>query len=134
MMADCILYGRIVTGFTFAFMLQNVFQTFLIAAERPNLGLLITLAAGVTNMVLDALFVAVFRLGYCGRCHCNRHQPDCRRRTAPDVLPAAKSSPLRLRPDEVRSAAPSAIVRQRLIRADEQHFLLADWDAVQFHS
>ena len=33
MMADCILYGRIVTGFTFAFMLQNVFQSFFIAAE-----------------------------------------------------------------------------------------------------
>ena len=36
MMADCILYGRIVTGFTFAFMLQNVFQSFFIAAEKPR--------------------------------------------------------------------------------------------------
>ena len=53
MMADCVLYGRIVTGFTVAFMLQNVFQSFLIAA-------------GVTNMVLDALFVGVFRWGVAG--------------------------------------------------------------------
>mgnify|MGYP000797230057 CR=1 FL=1 len=53
MMADCILYGRIVTGFTFAFMLQNVFQSFFIAAEKPRLGLFVTVAAGVTNMVLD---------------------------------------------------------------------------------
>ena len=37
MMADCVLYGRIVTGFTVTFMLQNVFQSFLIAAEKPKL-------------------------------------------------------------------------------------------------
>ena len=67
MMADCILYGRIVvTGFTFAFMLQNVFQSFFIAAEKPRLGLFVTVAAGVTNMVLDALFIAVFNWGVAG--------------------------------------------------------------------
>ena len=66
MMADCILYGRIVTGFTFAFMLQNVFQSFFIAAEKPRLGLTVTVAAGVTNMVLDALFIAVFNWGVAG--------------------------------------------------------------------
>ena len=66
MMADCILYGRIVTGFTFAFMLQNVFQSFFIAAEKPRLGLFVTVAAGVTNMVLDALFIAVFDWGVAG--------------------------------------------------------------------
>ena len=66
MLADCVLYGRIVTGFTFAFMLQNVFQSFFIAAEKPQLGLKVTVAAGVTNMVLDALFVAVFRWGVAG--------------------------------------------------------------------
>ena len=60
MIDDCVLYGRIVTGFTFAFMLQNVFQSFFIAAEKPRLGLIVTVAAGVTNMVLDALFIAVF--------------------------------------------------------------------------
>ena len=66
MMADCILYGRIVTGFTFAFMLQNVFQSFFIAAEKPRLGLFVTVAAGITNMVLDALFIAVFDWGVAG--------------------------------------------------------------------
>ena len=66
MMADCVLYGRIVTGFTFAFMLQNVFQSFFIAAEKPRLGLFVTVAAGVTNMVLDALFIGVFRWGTAG--------------------------------------------------------------------
>lgn len=66
MMADCILYGRIVTGFTVAFMLQNVFQSFLIAAEKPKLGLLATVLAGVTNMVLDAIFITVFKWGVVG--------------------------------------------------------------------
>lgn len=66
MMADCILYGRIVTGFTVAFMLQNVFQSFLIAAEKPKLGLLATVLAGVTNMALDAIFIIVFKWGVAG--------------------------------------------------------------------
>ena len=66
MIDDCVLYGRIVTGFTFAFMLQNVFQSFFIAAEKPRLGLIVTVAAGVTNMVLDALFIAVFNWGAAG--------------------------------------------------------------------
>ena len=66
MIPDCVLYGRIVIAFTGAFMLQNVFQSFLIAAEKPKLGLAATVAAGVTNMVLDALFVAVFHWGIAG--------------------------------------------------------------------
>lgn len=66
MLEDCVLYGRIVNAFTAAFMLQNVFQSFLIAAEKPKLGLAATVAAGVMNMVLDALFVAVFHWGIAG--------------------------------------------------------------------
>ncbi len=66
MMADCVLYGRIVIGFTTAFMLQNVFQSFLIAAEKPRLGLAATVAAGVTNMVLDGVLVGLFRWGVAG--------------------------------------------------------------------
>ena len=45
MMEDCVLYGRIVFCFITTFMLQNVFQSFLIAAERPKLGLLATISA-----------------------------------------------------------------------------------------
>ena len=66
MLPDCILYGRIVLAFNTAYMLQNVFQSFLIAAEKPKLGLWVTVAAGVTNMVLDALFMAVFHWGVAG--------------------------------------------------------------------
>ncbi len=66
MMEDCVVYGRVVVAFTAAFMLQNVFQTFLSTAEKPKLGLFYTVAAGVTNMALDALFIAVFRWGVAG--------------------------------------------------------------------
>lgn len=66
MLDDCVLYGRIVTGFTVTFMLQNVFQSFLIAAEKPKMGFSVTIAAGVTKMVLDALFVGAFGWGVAG--------------------------------------------------------------------
>ena len=66
MIADCVSYGTVSILFTVTFMLQNVFQSFLIAAEKPKLGLFYTVAAGVTNMALDALFVAVFRWGVVG--------------------------------------------------------------------
>jgi len=63
---DCVVYGRIVVGFTFSFMLQNVFQSFFIAAEKPKLGLYTTVAAGLANIILDWLFIAVFNMGVAG--------------------------------------------------------------------
>lgn len=66
MIEDCVLYGRVVLCFNTAFMLQSVFQTFLATAEKPKLGLAATVAAGVINMALDALFVAGFRWGVAG--------------------------------------------------------------------
>ena len=66
MLPECVLYGRIVLAFNAAFMLQNVFQAFLVTAERPHMGLYVTVAAGVTNMALDALFIAVFKWGVAG--------------------------------------------------------------------
>ena len=66
MLDNCITYGRILRFTLPAFMLQYGFQSFLITAERPQLGLLFTVAAGVTNMILDWLFIAVLRLGLIG--------------------------------------------------------------------
>lgn len=63
MLECCVSYGRIVILAQPAFMLQNLFQSFFIVAEKPKLGLCVTILAGVTNIVLDALFVAVFKLG-----------------------------------------------------------------------
>ena len=66
MIEDCVIYSRLVFLFNTTFMLQNVFQTFLATAEKPKLGLLTTVAAGITNMTLDALFIAVFKWGVAG--------------------------------------------------------------------
>lgn len=66
MINDCVTYGRVVLSFNAAFMLQNVFQSFFVAAQKPNYGLYTTLAAGVTNMVLDALFIGGFNMGVAG--------------------------------------------------------------------
>lgn len=66
MLRYCVLYGQILLPTMFAFILQNEFQAFMIVAEKPQLALWITVAAGVTNIVLDALFVAVFKWGLAG--------------------------------------------------------------------
>lgn len=66
MLTECVIYGRTVLFFNTAFMLQNVFQSFLITAEKPKLGLWATVAAGLSNMVLDALFIAGFHWGVAG--------------------------------------------------------------------
>ena len=62
----CVLYGRILLFALPAFMLQTEFQTFFVTAEKPELGFKITIAAGVANMVLDWLLVAVFPFGLAG--------------------------------------------------------------------
>lgn len=66
MIGDCVVYGRTTLLFNTAFMLQNVFQTFLSTAEKPKLGLAATVTAGITNIILDALFIAVFQWGVAG--------------------------------------------------------------------
>ena len=66
MLEDCVLYGKILLPSMFAYILQNEFQAFMIVAEKPQMGLLVTVAAGVTNILLDALFVAVFKWGLLG--------------------------------------------------------------------
>lgn len=66
MLDNCVIYGRIILMALPAFMLQYEFQSFFVTAEKPQLGLYVTVAAGVTNMVLDALFVAVIPMGLVG--------------------------------------------------------------------
>ena len=61
-----VLYTRTLVPALTAFMLQSIFQSFLIAAEKPQLGLALTLAAGFTNIILDALFVGLFKWGVTG--------------------------------------------------------------------
>lgn len=60
MLDNCVTYGRIILIALPAFILQYEFQSFFVTAGKPQLGLAVTVSAGVTNIVLDALFVAVF--------------------------------------------------------------------------
>lgn len=62
----CVTYGRIILCALPMFMLQNMFGVFFITAEKPQLGLYMTVISGVMNMVLDAVLVAVFSLGIVG--------------------------------------------------------------------
>ena len=64
--SNCIIYGRTVFFMMTGLFLQNAFQSFLVVAEKPKLGLAVTLLAGFTNMFLDFLFVYVLRLGVFG--------------------------------------------------------------------
>ena len=61
---DCITYGRILMcSLPFA-VLQYLFQSFCVAAEKPRFGLLVIVSAGVTNMVLDAVLVMLLPQEY----------------------------------------------------------------------
>lgn len=66
MLDNCVTYGRIILIALPAYMLQYEFQSFFVTAEKPQMGLVVTIAAGVTNIVLDALFVAIFDWGLVG--------------------------------------------------------------------
>jgi len=66
LLPHCVTYGRIILIALPVMMLQYTFQGFLIAAEKPQISMYITVAAGVTNIVLDALFVGLFRWGLAG--------------------------------------------------------------------
>lgn len=66
LLTNCVLYARITLLSMPAFMLQNVFQSFFVTAEKPKLGLGVIVIAGVTNMVLDFLLVGVFQIGLAG--------------------------------------------------------------------
>lgn len=61
---NCVVYGRIVLCALPFVVLQHLFQSFLVAAEMPRLGLVVTVAAGVTNMVLDAVLVTALPQEY----------------------------------------------------------------------
>ena len=66
LLEQCVLYGRIILIALPAYMLQYEFQSFFVAAEKPQLGLAFTVASGLTNSVLDMLFVGVWRGGLAG--------------------------------------------------------------------
>lgn len=62
----CLIYGRVMICGILHFMLQYSFQSFLVVAEKPILGLIISILSGVFNMLGDFLFIYVFKLGVMG--------------------------------------------------------------------
>ena len=66
LMDDCVTYGRILGMALPAFMLQIIFQSFFVTAEKPELSLKISVTAGLTNVILDFLFIVVFHWGLAG--------------------------------------------------------------------
>lgn len=62
----CVTYGRTLIIALIPFMLQNCFQSFLIVAEKPRMGLAISIITGVLNMILDFLFIYAFKMGVFG--------------------------------------------------------------------
>ena len=66
MVKEAIIYGKILISFQVAFMLQNMFQSFFMVAEKSRLGFRVTITAGIVNMALDALFIGAFKWGIVG--------------------------------------------------------------------
>lgn len=62
----CVTYGRTLILALVPFFLQNCFQSFLIVAQRPKMGLIISIITGVSNMLLDFLFIHVFKMNVFG--------------------------------------------------------------------
>lgn len=66
MLDYCVIYGRILLAACPICMVQNAFQSFFMTAEKPMLGTIFTVIAGLTNIVFDALLVVVFPFGIVG--------------------------------------------------------------------
>ena len=66
LLEDSVLYGRIFILALPAWIWVYEFQLFFVTAEKPRLGLYVTVCAGLCNAVLDALFIVVFRWGIAG--------------------------------------------------------------------
>lgn len=66
MLEDCVIYGGTLLIFLIPFVLQNHFQSFLIVAEKPTFGLIISIVSGILNMILDFILIYVFKMGVFG--------------------------------------------------------------------
>lgn len=96
-MEDCVLYGRVNIAFTTAFMLQNVFQSFLVVAERPRVGLLVVIAAGRGEHGARRAVHRGFPLGAGGCSAGDGHRPVHRRRHSHGLHPPREGSAAALR-------------------------------------
>ena len=106
----CTLYGRITFLSLTPFMLQNVFQCFFVTAEKPKLGLLVVVLAGVTNIWL----------GTCRCRHCNRLWRMYRRLCTIDLFCCQKFKSVSLRKNQMVSFYLKKDLYQRLLGIDDK--------------
>lgn len=66
LLENCITYSRLLFTALTPFVLQNIFQSFFVTAEKPSLSLKVSICAGLTNIILDYFFIAVFQWGIAG--------------------------------------------------------------------
>lgn len=64
LLENCVVYARFILPALPFYVLQVMFQSFFVVAEKPNLGLMVTISSGVTNMLLDAVLVILLPLEY----------------------------------------------------------------------
>lgn len=63
---ECVIYGRVMIAAGVFCVLQAAFQSFLVAADKPQMGLRISVVAGITNIIMDYLLICVFKLDVWG--------------------------------------------------------------------
>lgn len=66
LLQDCITYGTILLIVLPGFMLQTTFQTFVVVADKPNMGLKLSILSGITNIILDYIFIVELKWGIAG--------------------------------------------------------------------
>ena len=64
LLENCVVYARILLPALPFFVMQLLFQSFFVTAEKPQMGLIVTVSSGVTNMVLDAVLVILLPREY----------------------------------------------------------------------
>lgn len=62
----CVTYLGLLSVFVPFFLLETMFQIFFVTAGRPGLGLIVTMSAGITNIVLDYIFMGPLKMGVAG--------------------------------------------------------------------
>lgn len=62
----CVEYGNIMVAISPVWVMQVLFQSFLVTADKPKMGLCLSVVSGVLNVALDLIFVGVFDMGLTG--------------------------------------------------------------------
>lgn len=118
--ADCVLYSRILFLSTPAFVMQYLFQSFFIAAEKPTLSLKINVLAGLTNAVLDYVLIVVFPPGTGRSGAGNGGRTSCRRSNSDHLFCRKKQQFVTTWKDEMARKSHLADLYERFFRTGDE--------------